>query len=74
MHHNGIMSVLGHRTLAEAEHYTRDADQARLATDAVTKLKTQIEQTQDEQICPNQAPGVPSRFLLEFDVAQSPAT
>jgi hypothetical protein len=36
---NGIMSVLGHRTLAEAERYTRDADQARLATDAVTKLE-----------------------------------
>jgi len=36
---NEIMSVLGHRTLAEAERYTRDADQARLATDAVTKLE-----------------------------------
>ena len=34
---NGIMSVLGHRTLAKAERYTRDADQARLATAAVTK-------------------------------------
>jgi hypothetical protein len=31
------MSVLGHRTLAKAERYTRDADQARLATAAVTK-------------------------------------
>ena len=36
---NEIMSVLGHRTLAEAERYTRDADQARLATDAVSKLE-----------------------------------
>ena len=36
---NEIMSVLGHRTLAEAERYTRDADQVRLATDAVTKLE-----------------------------------
>jgi integrase len=36
---NEIMSVLGHRTLAEAERYTRDADQARLAKDAVTKLE-----------------------------------
>jgi len=33
------MSVPGHRTLAEAERYTRDADQARLATDAVSKLE-----------------------------------
>jgi hypothetical protein len=33
------MSVLGHRTLAEAERYTREADQARLATEAVTKLE-----------------------------------
>lgn len=36
---NEIMSVLGHRTLAEAERYTREADQARLATEAVTKLE-----------------------------------
>jgi hypothetical protein len=28
---------VGTRTLAEAKRYTRDADQARLATDAVTK-------------------------------------
>lgn len=34
-----IMAVLGHRTLAEAERYTREADQARLATAAVTKLE-----------------------------------
>ena len=33
------MSVLGHRTLAEAERYTREADQAQLATKAVTKLE-----------------------------------
>jgi site-specific recombinase XerD len=36
---NEIMSVLGHRTLAEAERYTREADQAQLATKAVTKLE-----------------------------------
>ena len=36
---NEIMSVLGHRTLAEAERYTRQADQVRLATEAVTKLE-----------------------------------
>jgi integrase len=34
-----IMSVLGHRTLAEAERYTRDADQAQLAMDAMAKLE-----------------------------------
>ncbi|KLK90291.1 integrase [Microvirga vignae] len=34
-----IMSVLGHKTLAEAERYTREADQARMAMAAVTKLQ-----------------------------------
>jgi integrase len=36
---NEIMSVLGHQTLAEAERYTRDADQAQLATGALAKLE-----------------------------------
>lgn len=34
-----IMAVLGHKTLAEAERYTREADQKRLASAAVTKLE-----------------------------------
>jgi hypothetical protein len=34
-----IMSILGHTTLAEAERYTEDADQERLAEDAVVKLE-----------------------------------
>jgi integrase len=34
-----IMAVLGHTSLAEAERYTRDADQAQLATAAVAKLE-----------------------------------
>ncbi len=34
-----IMSVLGHKTLAEAERYTRDADQGVLATAAMAKLE-----------------------------------
>jgi integrase len=34
-----IMSVLGHTTLAEAERYTEEADQASLAEDAVIKLE-----------------------------------
>jgi integrase len=34
-----IMSVLGHTTLAEAERYTEEADQAGLAEDAVMKLE-----------------------------------
>lgn len=34
-----IMSVLGHKTLTEAERYTRDADQTRLAMDAMSKLE-----------------------------------
>jgi integrase len=36
-----IMAVLGHKTLAEAERYTREADQARLATEAMMKLEGQ---------------------------------
>ena len=34
-----IMSVLGHKTLAEAERYTREADQAQLVSAAVAKLE-----------------------------------
>jgi integrase len=34
-----IMAILGHRTLAEAERYTREADQTRLAESAVIKLQ-----------------------------------
>jgi integrase len=34
-----IMSVLGHTTLAEAERYTEEADQANLAVDAVIRLE-----------------------------------
>jgi len=45
-----IMAVLGHKTLAEAERYTREADQARLATEAMIKLEgrstNRIAQTQ----------------------------
>ena len=33
------MSILGHKTLAEAERYTREADQAKLAAAAVLKLE-----------------------------------
>jgi enterobacteria phage integrase len=36
---NEIMSVLGHKTMAEAERYTREADQAKLAAAAVLKLE-----------------------------------
>jgi enterobacteria phage integrase len=34
-----IMAVLGHKTLTEAERYTREADQAQLAITAVAKLE-----------------------------------
>jgi enterobacteria phage integrase len=33
------MAVLGHKMLTEAERYTRKADQAWLATEAMTKLE-----------------------------------
>jgi integrase len=36
---NEIMSLLGHKTMAEAERYTREADQAKLAAAAVLKLE-----------------------------------
>lgn len=34
-----IMAILGHRSLSEAERYTRDADQIGLADEAIGKLK-----------------------------------
>jgi enterobacteria phage integrase len=34
-----IMAVLGHKTLSEAERYTREADQVWLAMEAMTKLE-----------------------------------
>ncbi len=34
-----IMSILGHQTLAEAERYTRDADQVHLAQAAMAKME-----------------------------------
>jgi integrase len=34
-----IMAVLGHKTLTEAERYTREANQMLLATEAMTKLE-----------------------------------
>jgi integrase len=34
-----IMAVLGHKTLSEAERYTREADQVRLAVAALAKLE-----------------------------------
>jgi enterobacteria phage integrase len=34
-----IMAVLGHKTLGEAERYTREADQGRLSSAAVAKLE-----------------------------------
>ena len=36
---NEIMAVTGHKSLAEAERYTREADQARLASAAISKLE-----------------------------------
>lgn len=35
-----IMAILGHKTLSEAERYTRDADQWRLAEAAIVRLET----------------------------------
>ena len=38
-----IMAVLGHKTLAEAERYNRDADQSRLASGAIARLEKHTE-------------------------------
>jgi len=38
-----IMAVLGHKTLAEAERYTRDADQFELASRAIARLEKHTE-------------------------------
>jgi integrase len=51
---NRIMSVLGHKTLAEAERYTRDADQRRLAADAIRTLEG--ERAEDANAQTNPAP------------------
>jgi integrase len=47
-----IMSVLGHKTLAEAERYTRAADQAKLANAAMAKMEDQGEPTNSQTIPP----------------------
>ena len=44
-----IMAILGHKSIVEAERYTREADQIRLATDAMSLLEAQTE----NEICPN---------------------
>jgi integrase len=41
-----IMAVLGHKTLSEAERYTREADQARLAGEAMMKLERRVQTAQ----------------------------
>jgi enterobacteria phage integrase len=51
-----IMAILGHTSLSEAERYTREADQARLARSAMLKLEQQIEQTSTE-VSPNRVVG-----------------
>jgi integrase len=44
-----IMAILGHKSLAEAERYTSEADQIRLATAAISLLEVQTENA----ACPN---------------------
>jgi len=44
-----IMAILGHKSIAEAERYTSDADQIRLATAAMSMLEAQTE----NEVCPN---------------------
>ena len=43
------MAVLGHKSLSEAERYTKEADQIRLATAAMSLLEAQTE----NEVCPN---------------------
>jgi enterobacteria phage integrase len=44
-----IMAILGHQSITEAERYTRDADQIRLAEAAMVLLEAQTE----NEVCPN---------------------
>jgi enterobacteria phage integrase len=44
-----IMAILGHKSIAEAERYTREANQIRLATAAMSLLEAQTE----NEVCPN---------------------
>ncbi len=51
-----IMSILGHRSLAEAERYTKEADQKRLAAAAISRLEGQTgtkAPNPNERISPN---------------------
>jgi hypothetical protein len=41
--------VLGHKSITEAERYTSDADQIRLATAAMSLMEAQTE----NEVCPN---------------------
>ena len=50
-----LMAIFGWDTLKMAEHYTRSADQQRLAMSAMRMLDTQ-EQTRTES-CPTESPG-----------------
>jgi enterobacteria phage integrase len=49
-----IMAILGHKSIEEAERYTSDADQIKLATAAMAMLEAQTE----NEVCPNH----PTRF------------
>jgi integrase len=40
---NAVMAVLGHKSLAEAERYTRDADRQHLASAAIARLEDEDE-------------------------------
>lgn len=44
-----IMAILGHKSIEEVERYTREADQIRLATAAMSRLEAQTE----NEVCPN---------------------
>lgn len=44
-----IMAILGHKSIVEAERYTIEADQIRLARDAISRLEAQTE----NEVCPN---------------------
>jgi integrase len=47
---NEIMAVLGHKTLAEAERYTREANQVRLAASGIVKLEGRKENKSSQPV------------------------
>jgi hypothetical protein len=47
-----LMAISGHKTLAEVQRYTKDADRKKLADSGMTKLRGQTENASVTNIAP----------------------